>query len=499
MPKETVPRRSDQLPRNPRRARFAWIGLCASLILAIPSADAEVVDGCDFHRDGYADLVHKIEGNLYIHSGTAAGIVPSSWQMMRYNDEFVQAGGYPMPQQLFGSSVACGDFNADGFDDLATPFTWARSLAPYEEHNNTIAVFHGDGGELGKMGAGYVHSVLVGPGAYQAFPLSRVAAGDFDDDGFDDLLDGYLTQTVQGYEEAGEMWASAGGPSGIGSQTTFHQGSPGLSGSPWTYFQLGRGIVTGDFNEDGFEDGVAWFSNFGNGDGLHVFFGGAGGLPTTDQILFTAPNQSTIDFATGDFDGNGCDDLAVAVREVLEGEEDVARRVLVFEGCSYDPGVLSAAPTIVLDYDQDLDVPSNGFPIVVVADFDGDGFDDLAAGCAATGCSRIAIQPGSASGLDPSVHAPEVWGVYSPGLEAFAALPASPDAEVWEEGAGFGAGLATGDFNGDGVSDLAVGDLLRCAVLILYGEGSRGITAAGVTQLTSPDSICFGRLHQPQG
>ncbi len=113
------------------------------------------------------------------------------------------------------------------------------------------------------------------------------------------------------------------------------------------------------------------------------------------------------------------------------------------------------------------------------ADFDGDGYADLAVGIpgedvdAVEDAGAVSILYGSDPGV--TTAGDQFWHQDSPGV---------PDAA--EAGDGLGASLVTGDFDRDGYADLAVGapdeDIGGVtdagAVIVLYG-GPDGLTAAG--------------------
>ncbi|MFN2488759.1 MAG: FG-GAP repeat protein [Actinomycetota bacterium] len=113
------------------------------------------------------------------------------------------------------------------------------------------------------------------------------------------------------------------------------------------------------------------------------------------------------------------------------------------------------------------------------ADFNGDGFDDLAVGVhgetigTEANAGAVNVLYGARSGL--SAAGDQFWHQDSPGVD-----------DVAEAGDEFGAALAAGDFNGDGFDDLAVGvrfeDIAAAtdagAVNILYGSAA-GLTATG--------------------
>ena len=128
----------------------------------------------------------------------------------------------------------------------------------------------------------------------------------------------------------------------------------------------------------------------------------------------------------GDVDGDGYDDVAVGAPD----HDSLRGRVYVYAG-----SVGGSSPTAldVVDGSSASPTPSYlGTWVSGVGDLDGDGFDDLA--LAAPGDEAVFVYPGGGSGLGSS-----------PVLSA-TGLDALEDAVAW------------GDFNGDGLLDLARGD-----------------------------------------
>ncbi len=89
----------------------------------------------------------------------------------------------------FGRVLCSGDFNGDGYDDLAT-------AAPYEDVPGLTGSNHGTviiswGSELGLT---HVGARVIAPGSWldQSGPLfgRALACADFDSDGYDDLVVG---------------------------------------------------------------------------------------------------------------------------------------------------------------------------------------------------------------------------------------------------------------------------------------------------------------------
>lgn len=166
---------------------------------------------------------------------------------------------------------------------------------------------------------------------------------------------------------------------------------------------------------------------------------------------FTADGATSSDYlgwatAAGDFDGDGLDDIASSA-VLAEGWKG---KVMTFKGsygiqdgqwAAIDPGIVPwrvlrrspfAAPATSDLFGMSL----------VAADFDGDGFDDLAVGApGASGHGAVYVFRGSRAGLVPGVE-------LSPTTDA-GNLPFA--------GADYGAALAAADLDGDGVADLIVG------------------------------------------
>jgi hypothetical protein len=120
------------------------------------------------------------------------------------------------------------------------------------------------------------------------------ASSDFDGDGFDDLAVGVPEEDIGTIRDAGAvnvLYGSPGGLTATGDQF-FHQNTPGVQDTAERDDLFGDSLVTGDFDGDGFDDlavGVPFedIVNIGDEAGaVNVLYGSPQGLTATgDQFL----------------------------------------------------------------------------------------------------------------------------------------------------------------------------------------------------------------------
>ena len=166
--------------------------------------------------------------------------------------------------------------------------------------------------------------------------------------------------------------------------------------------------------------------------------------------------------AIGDFDGDGYFDLAIGVPQEDIGDETDAGGVSIIYGSS--AGLFSSGDQFLTqdEVHSSTSVEASdqfGFALAA-ADFNGDGYDDLAMSAplediGIVDIGEVVVVFGSADGIDP---AGSQW-ILQP---------------YFAEDNLFGARLAAGDFDHDGYADLAVG---------APGTEAGGLTAAGVVEV----------------
>lgn len=297
------------------------------------------------------------------------------------------------------SSIAVGDFNGDGIPDLA--------LAGDASGTLTVLLGNGDG---------TFTATSTGPDAGKS-PYT-IAAGDFNGDGILDLAvttESDSTVTIILGNGDGTFTPVAASSS-AGSQP--------------------NSIAVGDFNGDGITDLAVV-----NGSGTVSILLGNGDGTFTPTPASPATGSNPVSIAAGDFNGDGNLDLAVA-------------------------NILGGTVTILLGNGKGNFTPVATSPVVgtypdsiAVGDFNGDGNLDLAV---ANEC-----------GDDPSCESGgEVMILMGNGNGTFTASTTIPFTNTEPRS------VVVGDFNGDGIPDLATANETDNAVSVLLGDGTGHFTAA---------------------
>jgi len=389
----------------------------------------------DFDGDGAADLAVGTPlkdragapdgGAVYVLYGSSPeGLVSTGYQL--WDQDSPDVGGIAEQSDAFGSALAVGDFDGNGYDDLAVG-------VPYEDvgtkaNAGAVNVLYGTAAGLTGYGSQLWYEGYNGlPGAAEAgdwFGLS-LAAGDFDGDGHDDLAISIPREDMLGVDDFGRvvvLYGTAGGLTAAGNQS-WQEGQDGI----------------GDVAEE--DDRFGWA------------------------------------LATGDFDGDKYDDLAIGVpyEELVLQEEAGVVHVLYGSGAG-----LTAAGTESFMLQAYTEGDRYGTALTT-GDFNGDGFDELAVGIPGEdlyswfNIGAVEILYGWSGGLHRRSARDDFWTQGDSGM-----------VDGPTEGDKFGSALAAGDFNHDHYADLAVGipeeDIATTynagAVHILYGSAD-GITVTG--------------------
>lgn len=375
-----------------------------------------------------------------------------------------------IPQTLgdeLGHAVAVGDFNGDGFGDVAmgAPY-WNIAVQSYNDVGRVLVV-DGTANGVIPMASNRSHQYYVGDSEtpYDQF-ATTLAVGDFDGDGYDDLAVAAPGANWNGHDGEGCVYGFYGSATGLiqtgaGSFDVFTQDDlTGSSAEEDDFF--GTALAVGDFNRDGYDDlavGVPFEDQgpLSNAGMIHVIWGSSGGLTATGTFFFNqaglvgqtieADDRFGAALTAGDIDGDGYDDLAIGSPREDGGIGIVS---ILRGGPGFSPGATGKWQITPAD--------GVGFgDALAIGDFDGDGFGDLAVGepGANSQGGRVRRYAGSGSG-------PGTTPVSHPKL-----VPAR-----------FGAALVAVDLDGNGSDELVVGAPLEEAVFGA-GQPAEGVIYVG--------------------
>jgi Ca2+-binding RTX toxin-like protein len=216
----------------------------------------------DFNGDGRSDILWRnvngqmsnwlgqANGGFVQNNANAAGVVPIAWQI-----------------------AGTGDFNGDGRDDIL----WRNVDG---QLSNWLATDNG----------GYTPNDS-NAAAFVSTSWSVVGTGDFNGDGFDDILWRHTDGTLSNW--LNNAYGSGGFIPNDANAARFVPTS-------WTV------VGTGDFNGDGRDD-VLWRNSNGQ---VSDWLGQAnGGFVLNDAVALTQVDTAWKVVGTGDFNGDGRDDI----------------------------------------------------------------------------------------------------------------------------------------------------------------------------------------------
>jgi hypothetical protein len=157
----------------------------------------------------------------------------------------------------FAWSLATGDFNGDGRDELATgvPEDDGPTTAPVTDGGALIVRQYVPGAGLGLAKFVRQSAGLDAPEAGDGFGRA-LASCDFNRDGFDDLAVGIPHEGVGSISAAGAVQVHYGRNAsfpGFGSEF-FTQNTAGIAGDADDFDLFGFALACGDFNDDSFDD-----------------------------------------------------------------------------------------------------------------------------------------------------------------------------------------------------------------------------------------------------
>ena len=427
-----------------------------------PAARRATAVPYDFDGNGKPELVLGFPGSGKDHAG--AVLVGHGRRARLLTPDDAKLDGRIGAGTGFGGSMASGDFDDDGWADLAVS-------APGRE---TVAVLHGSADGLGSQRVSTVRAAGMrldpGEGGYG----SRLAAADMNGDGFDDL--------IVGAPDADPGPAGSGAIQVVfGSVKDFVTPAQTVVRPEEELTTFGTRIRVGDVNGDHRLDLVEGAPDAPDGAAGHATFClGTQHGPGPCRLLTGPVSSGTSTLAVADVDGDGYDDIVQgdAVVEPAAAGSALGGEVRIWLGGRRGP---SSAPAIVTQ--RPVTVPGNdeagdqfGFSLGT-GDLDADGKVDIVIGVPGEdgGDGALTMVRGGKDGHAVAGHTRFFKG---PG-----GVPgALGDADR------FGSAIAVLDISGNDRLDVIVSsrDAERLADAVYVIEGGKGAFARGETRVWRP-------------
>ncbi|WP_405821359.1 VCBS repeat-containing protein [Streptomyces sp. NBC_01390] len=361
------------------------------------------------------------------------------------------------------------DYNGDGYRDYAVgdgdsvTVTYGTATGPgttSKRFTQNSAGIPGTSGDAGGYGDGFGRSL---------------ANADLNRDGYADLVIGDRSERVSGKTAAGAVTIMWGARAGLGAKATR------IPVTANSYYGFGTALATGDFNGDGKPD-LAVADGVGT---VYIYRGGIGPAGTTGRVTKHDHRDlgETTALVAGKVTRNNATDLYV-LGQGYRGDDGMTQAAWFLRGgATITSGRLTTYNNSQPDYG----------PTGVIADFDRNGYGDLAVSDVphSKSAGSVVILRGSATGP---------VSTYSRLTQATSGV--ATDAT---KGDAFGYSLSAGDTNRDGYPDLAVsavsekvGSVADAGGVHILRGSRNGLTGAGSKWFTRATAGVPGNPGQYQ-
>jgi hypothetical protein len=212
----------------------------------------------DFNGDGRDDLAigttadrvgsANFAGAVNVLYGRKAGLKAAGDQLL--NEGLPGVPGGVEASERWGQALAAGDFNRDGFDDLAAGS--GRATVSGVANAGEVNVFYGSANKLITNGSQRFTAASFGiPLTENLSFAGALSAGDFN--GRDDLAIGMGGYDISGTNNVGAVQIAYGSATGLKAKLSanlYHENTPGVAGAAEEDDAFGAWLCTGDYNGD---------------------------------------------------------------------------------------------------------------------------------------------------------------------------------------------------------------------------------------------------------
>jgi hypothetical protein len=345
-------------------------------------AGAAVAGAGDLNGDGYDDLLigaYGYDDGSANNAGAAyvlLGPISGTKNLGSIYDSRVI--GESANDELGLALNGAGDLDADGYDDFlvgAPAYSTSSSAGP-----GRVYVFYGSNSISSSLPASTADAILVGESNNDEAGLRVSTAGDWDGDGFDDVLIGALGDD-DGGPDAGAAYVLLGPVVGTINLADAHLKMVGESSSDKVGFALD---VVGDMNDDGYSDVIlgAYQQDYAASDAgaAYLVFGNTTvssmDLSIADVKLYGEVKNHQAGYSVaglGDIEGDGDPDILIGAPKA---DSSAGRAYIVYGPISADMDLADAGAVLKGEAANNF----VGRTLDGAGDVDGDGYRDLLLG-----------------------------------------------------------------------------------------------------------------------